>query len=148
MQSRRFHFHPKREKTWGQHKNRDLQVREQACCLLSEKLKVYKTVEKNHVSCDDFLQLCLVMALHVYENFHLITKSQKKWQTPTSGCHRTARPAHSVIAYIWHVPDDSLEKSSHLHGLEIKNNYWTLATMEFGESVTLGHIKIFFYVCI
>lgn len=46
------------------------------------------------------------------------------------------------IAYIWHVPDDSLEKSSHLHGLETKNNYWTLATMEFGESITLGHIKI------
>lgn len=29
--------------------------------------KIYKTVEKNHASCDDCLQLCLVMVLHLYE---------------------------------------------------------------------------------
>lgn len=52
------------------------------------------------------------------------------------------------IAYICNTPDGSSEKTSHLHGLEIKNNYWILATMEFGESNTLGHIKIFSYVCI
>lgn len=78
MQSGRLHFHPKREKTWGQHKNRDLQVREQACCLLSEKLKVYKTVEKNHASCDDCLQLCLVMVLHLYEIFVLLKLSHRR----------------------------------------------------------------------
>lgn len=98
MQSGRLHFHPKREKTWGQHKNRDLQVREQACCLLSEKLKVYKNSRKKScqlrwlpstVSCDG--------TTFVW-NFRLIkTKSQKKWQTSTSGFHHTAPPAHSVL---------------------------------------------------